>query len=101
MITPVRILYQCVEFAIRESTRTAFSKLNIRIRIQDTVFPETIYRFFTFLSFLPTFQNKRTITGLCQIPCAEKACRSTSDHDRCMFQHLCSRLRKTIWLFIS
>ena len=101
MIPAIGIFYQSIQFAIRKSTCTSLAKLHIGIRIKNTVFPEPIYVFFSFCSFLSSFQNNGTVTCSRKIPGTKKARRTTSYNYRRMCKLLFSGRRKNIFLFIS
>ena len=98
MVSSVWILDQSIQLSVRKSSCTAFSELNIGIRIQDTILPEMIHGLLSSGCLLTTLQNQRTIAGFCQIPGTKKAGRSASDDDRWMYEPGTSRFRKLVFL---
>ena len=57
MVTSVWILDQSVQLSIRKSSCSALAELHIRIRVENTVFPEMIYRFFSFGRHFSPFET--------------------------------------------
>ena len=90
------IFYKGIQFSVRKSSCSTFSELYIGIWVKNTVFPELLYCLLAFVSFLTTFQYKRTVTGLCKIPCTEQTSRAASDHYWWMKQFFRAWLRKMI-----
>ena len=96
MVTSVWILDQSVQLSIRKSSCSTLAELHIGVRVQNAIFPEMIYRFFSFGRHLSPFEDKRTVSCPCQIPRAEKSGRSAADDDRWMNQLRTSWFREMI-----
>ena len=81
MITSVRIFYQRVQLSVGKGAGAALSELYIGLRVKNTIFPEILYCFLTFLSLFSAFKYYWTISDLRKIPSAEKSCRTTSHNN--------------------
>ena len=70
------------QLAIRECTRTTFTKLHIRTLIQCPRLPEALYGRLTAVHITAAFQDQRIPARFSQRQCRKHACRAKTDHHR-------------------
>lgn len=101
MVTSIRIFTSVLSFPSEKVPAPPSPNCTLESGSSTPSFQKRSTVSLRFLRLLTAFQNQRTITGSCQIPGAEKSCRSTSNNNRHMLQFLCPRQRKLIILFIN